>query len=318
MRSANSRSLASFTTCAAVGPDRVSIRMSRTPSAIKLNPLDASSNCRLLTPMSANNPSSEPGATCSGAALNASPISVTAGAWAPNSSQDPVQPFLCQGQGLRVAVKADQPSRRAQPPDDFRRVTRQSDRAVQDRASRLAPGEIRSLPLKEPAHGVISISSCAPPGGYGYGLQVRTPSKNPSSAGVSSPASTLSRRPFMLFTRIRFPSPVTFTSPVRSAFSATPPGSACAPAGPCRCLLAIQAVPPQQLARAGSLCGMSKILPLPLQPFRHRINFCALAVHTGDIKGVEPSAVLAFDESLELSRQFQTAALIELCLRIAA
>src|SRR6266702_373598 len=87
MRSASSFSFISFTTCAAVGPRRVSMRISRGPSAIKLKPRDASSSCRLLTPKSASSPSTEAGFTCNGASLNASPTNVTVGASLPSSAQ---------------------------------------------------------------------------------------------------------------------------------------------------------------------------------------------------------------------------------------
>ena len=106
------------------------MRMSRGPSAIKLNPLRASSNCRLLTPKSASKPSTEAGSTCSAMELNASPINVTCGAWLPNSLANPVQLRLGQLQRLGVPVESDQVPLRAQPPDNSCRMTRQAQRAV--------------------------------------------------------------------------------------------------------------------------------------------------------------------------------------------
>ena len=86
MRLASSSSPASFTTCSAVSPLRVSIRMSSGPSARKLNPLCAPSSCRLLTPKSASKPSRLRGFNVPRPLENAIGTNSSAGIAAPSSS----------------------------------------------------------------------------------------------------------------------------------------------------------------------------------------------------------------------------------------
>ena len=77
-------------------------------------------------------------------------------------------------------------------------------------------------------------------------------------------------------------------------------------------LVAVQVVPRQQNPARRTALRNTENLLLPLQPDGQGINFCALPIHTGDIKGAEAFAVLPFRECLELSRHFQPASLVQL------
>ncbi len=119
MRLASSSSPASFTTCSAVSPPRGSIRISSGPSDRKLNPLCASSSCRLLTPKSASRPSRLPASISPVASENAFGTNSTAGISAPSSSASSASRALpsaiASGSRSKQISFPAPPSRRAIP-----------------------------------------------------------------------------------------------------------------------------------------------------------------------------------------------------------
>jgi len=95
------------------------------PPTEKLNPLYASSNCRLLTPKSANRPSSDAGCTCFATFAERLAHQSHTGSLAAHFVQNPRQPNLGKAERLGVAIEADQVALGSQLPKNAFGVARQ-------------------------------------------------------------------------------------------------------------------------------------------------------------------------------------------------